>query len=111
MATVQAAETKCTPPCGGISNTIGSPAVDESYEDQEVDIQFDALVVDKLKEDAEGDENGDGGDAMVEDGIKFRENYHTSLGALQSRAWPMDDRSRVRPPRVAPSVTKPGRAR
>ena len=64
---VKAAETKFIPLCGGISGKIGSLVVDETYEDEEVDIPIDALVLDLTKEGDGDDENGDGDEAMAED--------------------------------------------
>jgi hypothetical protein len=51
---VKAAATKFIPLCKGISGTIGNLKVNESYQEQEIDISIDALLLDLARIDDEG---------------------------------------------------------
>ena len=56
---IKAPATKFIPLCEGISGTIGALHIDPTYQDDEVDIPIDALVLDLTRVDDEEDDSGD----------------------------------------------------
>jgi hypothetical protein len=57
QACVTAAGTKFIPLCEGISGTIGNLEIDPTYQEEEIDIPIDALVVDLARLHDEGDDS------------------------------------------------------
>jgi transposase len=56
---IKAAATKFIPLCEGISGTIGALHIDPTYQEDEIDIPIDALVLDLARFDDEEDDSGD----------------------------------------------------
>jgi hypothetical protein len=56
---VKAAATKFIPLCEGISGTIGALNIDPTYQEFEIDIPIDALVLDLARIDEEDGDSGD----------------------------------------------------
>jgi hypothetical protein len=54
---VKAAATKFIPMCEGVSGTIGDLTIDPTYQEEEIDIPIDALVLDLARIDDEGDDS------------------------------------------------------
>jgi hypothetical protein len=68
-------KTKFIPLCEGISGTIaGALAIDLTYQDDEVDIPIDALVLDLTRKAVEGDDS-------VDSSLAFRNHHFFSLPA------------------------------
>jgi hypothetical protein len=56
---LKATATKFVPLCDGISGPINALIVDPTYQDDEINIPIDALVLDLARVDEEDGENGD----------------------------------------------------
>jgi hypothetical protein len=59
VESVKAAATKFVPLCDGISGTMGALIIDPTYQEDEIDIPIDALVLDLARFDEEDGDSGD----------------------------------------------------